>query len=216
MRLYFDESIFESGFALRNYTTVRTYNAVDRFLASRHNKEIVTDDCNRDASRSVDSSSSLSSSDEEEMDNFNDNRIINLNPRFPCRGINVYSLNIINKEVVSTLSFHTIKIENAGDFYPIYIGELSQSGSNRFTVSDLSAIDSALMLKYFAFRAPIAISVELYLLVNRLFVDYREWFAFSENLGVIETQNHNLLLGGETVDTSPSEIGFCGDPIKLL
>lgn len=244
-RMYFDESIFESGFALKNYSTVRVYNEADRFLARRLDKTIVTDDCivDEDARSTVSipssvlSSSSSSSSDGELCDRINntietdqpvseddddqpndnrsDNRVININPSFPCRGINIYTLNIINKDVISTLPYNRITVDNSGNFYPIYIGEPTQIGSDRFTIGELSSLESALMLKYFAIRGPVAVSVELYLLVNRYFVDYRSWFSFSSDLGVLETPNHSLLVEGRPIELYES-IQFSGRSIELL
>lgn len=254
-RMYFDESIFESGFALKNYSTVRVYNEADRFLARRLDKVIATDDCtvgddddNDDVRSTVSipssvlstSSSSSSSSGDSELcdrinntidadqpisededdgeqpnDNRSDNRVININPSFPCRGINIYTLNIINKDVISTLPYNRITVDNSGDFYPIYIGEPTQIGSARFTIGELSSLESALMLKYFAIRGPVAISVELYMLVNRYFVDYRSWFSFSSDLGVLETPTHSLLVEGRPIELYDS-IQFYGPPIELL
>lgn len=242
MNVYFDESIFESGFTLKNYTTVRVYNEADRFLANRLNKEIVSYDCDGGGEGddfSITSSilsTSASSSDgsticdrinnaidreltigelDNDLDNYSDDRVVNLNPNFPCRGINIYTLNILNKDVISTLPFNRIKVDDNGNFYPIYIGDITQIGSGRLTVGPLSPIESALMLKYFAIHEQITISVELYLLVSRLFVDYRSWFQFSADLGVLETPNHTLLLEGKPIETYDA-LTFSGKPVDLL
>lgn len=210
-RIYFDESIFESGFALRDYSTVRVNNAADRFLAERLGKEVVQDPCERpdheDSSGEEDDCGDALGS--------NNDAVINLNPRFPCRGVNIYTLNIINKDVVSTLPFHKIKVESEDDrFRPIQIGE-SRGGVDRYTIGKLPAIDSALMLKYFAIKRPVTISVELYLLANALFVDYRKWFAFAEKLGIVETPNHTLLIEGRAIEEIECP-RFYGEPIDLL
>lgn len=206
--VYFDESIFDGGFALRDYSTVRANNAADRFLAERLNKRCVMDPCEDDEGDSTGT--------DEPDDAYTDNTIININPRYPCRGINVYTLNIINKEVISTMPFNRISIETEGDFYPIFVGEPTAVGVDRYTVGKLSPLESALMLKYFAIRGKVAISIELYLLVNRHFVDYRKWFEFGEDVGVVEAHDHTLSLGGKSLNDNSVFLDFYGPPLKLV
>lgn len=180
---YFDETIFTDGttFLMNSYGTVNAFNNADRYLLGRLGIT-VGDDCSGDTTKPV-------------IDQ-NETIIVNLNPRRPCRGINIYSMDMLNKnnsQIQQVVSFNQISIFDGDTNVPIYIGEHVEG--NIYTVGSLTSFESAIMVKYFAINNSIFITRHLFNFIKRHFRDHRSWFNYN-SIGIVQNTN------GELVDSN--------------
>ena len=242
--IYFDESIFDDGFSLRNYEVIVVNNRADKMLASRllsngrqqqHSYRVLEHSCE-----------TLKS----ETSSIPHDRIVSLNPKIPCIGTNVYTLNSRNKRVAISLPYHlpivvTIKSHDTDDTFsklsideyanidvsPIRNNDNDDDDSNddddiyddrvakeeqlqdnvlKLDMNqDLKPIESAIMIKYLALKRSLVITMELFLYINKYYVDHRQWFTFDDSVGVIENRNHELLLNRKPIDL-PRFLNFSG------
>lgn len=178
---YFDESIFMNGFSIRNYSSVTANNDADRYLLLRLGKEIINeqDVCS------------------------NRKNILNINPRVPCAGINIYTMNALNKKILRHMPHYPIEIRRTGgNRVPVYIGE--PRGIPENTIYDVGTIDdfsSAIMIKYFSMQSIIKITPRLYTLISRHFEDSikRFYLDIDSEPGLEQLPNGEFLYNNEPV-----------------
>lgn len=178
LSVYFDETIFSDGFSLRRYPNVNTFNEADRYLAERLGKR-VSYSCLTTADNDDEGGFLMQSDDSSPPP-------VNLNPRIPCAGINVYTMDALNKLSLLSVPFNRIgvidvQLEDSGtvpppSVVPIYVGEHTEG--NVYTANPkLGSFESAVMIKYFAVNAPIFITKHLYNDIEHHFAgDRRQWF----------------------------------------
>lgn len=194
MEIYFDESIFDDGFSFSNYSIIVTGNRADRMLVER---------LNRDHTVLEYSCADLKNA------TINHDEVVNINPKVPCVGTNVYTMNAENKRITVSLPYHliTVTMSNNDDndddnknsnenFTKLEIYPYDDRAYRKFDMNDsLTSFESAIMIKYLAMNRPITISIKLFIYVNRHFAtDHRKWFVFDETIGIVENRNHDLLL----------------------
>lgn len=196
---YYDESIFANGFTIRNYSRVHASNDADRYLARRLGKEL------------VDESAACSSRD-----------IVNLNPRLPCAGINLYTMNIYNKSILRHLPYHSIHVTRDSTDrvrVSIYIGEPRPDYDR--VLYDVGALDdfaTAIMVKYFSVSSPISVTPGLYAIISRYFEDPSRRFYFDETnggSGLVQLANGEFLHNAEPIQDDSLTLNFSGPPIAL-
>lgn len=180
---YFDETIFTDGltFLTNSYGTVNAFNNADRYLLSRLGVK-VGGDCSGDTTKPI--------RDQNEI------IIVNLNPRRPCRGINIYSMDMLNKnnsQIQQVVAFNQISIFDGDTNISIYIGEHVEG--NIYTVGRLTSFESAIMIKYFAINNSIFITRHLFNFIKKHFQDHRSWFNY-KTIGIVQNTN------GELVDSN--------------
>lgn len=175
MSEYFDETIFTDGRSL-NYSRINAANQADVYLLQRLNIERGIG-C-QTAQLQLNNSCPIN------------NLIVNLNPRLPCKGINIYTMNLNNKRSVQLEPFNIITVRDGETNTPIYIGE--HVNGNIYTVGDLDAFTSAIMIKYFAINHEIQITVHLQNYISKYFRDHRIWFK-QDTTGITQTLNGMLI-----------------------
>lgn len=160
----FDESVFHDFSAFKNFNIIGVSNEADKFLLRNSRLKIVKP-CNQNAQ-------------------------ITLNPIQPCRGVNVYSMKFKTSTFTNLLTFKEIYVKKIDNVTPIEIKEYEPN--KNYTINKkLTNLESAIMIKYYAFIAPIIISYELYTIIKSEFIDYREWFIL-DDIPIIQNINHEL------------------------
>ncbi|KAG8362506.1 GbNV_gp97-like [Fopius arisanus] len=180
MEIFYDETIFTDGSSFKNYDAICMTNEADRYLVNRlqlHSK-IVSFMCNDDMKGATSP--------------------VFLNPRVPGRGINIFTLDATNKQVLRSAPFNQILITNAlRNSVPITIKDHDPQKSAVYTVGYLNPLESAIMIKYYAMHHQIRITPDLQAYIESFFNDTRSWFRRDyAQPGPIQKPN------GEVVDAS--------------
>lgn len=212
MSQYYDESIFGSGFTIRDYRTVYVNNEADRYLASRLDKRVTlaterTNECVT-----------------------GEPGAINLNPRLPCAGTNLYTMNAYNKPIVRHVPHYPIRVtrdRSERRVVPVYVGEpLARSDAAADSILHdtnprLDDFSSAVMIKYFSVSSLVNITYRLYTTICRHFEDGLKRFYFDNEIGDEQRPGLVQLVNGELlIDNIPAfnaELVFdlSGPPISI-
>lgn len=192
MDIWFDETIFTNGFSIKDYDTIIVSNKADKYLVERLGKT---------ACMGTENSIKCEST------------IINLNPRVPCKDINIFTINKSNKQVLETVSFNQISVIDADvNVTRIDFGEHKEG--NIYTVGTLNSIESAIMIKYFAINAPIFITKHLYHFIHKQFKDKRQWFLFNTDInGKIQNSRGELTDNNEIIELL--NLSYTGPSVNL-
>lgn len=153
MEIIYDESIFIDGSIYIPYKIIAVSNRADKYLVERLGKSSTT---------ACDSNASIS-----------------INPKINCKGINVHTINILsNKKIINYHYFHKLYVITVSDLKPINFEEPIIN-----TVYDvnntITPYETAIMLKYYAYKNSVNISTNLYYYVKDEFKDLRDWFVFN-------------------------------------
>jgi hypothetical protein len=211
--LYFDESLFDDGFSFRNYKIIVVNNRADKMLATRL----------KSSSRILDHTCDELKKNRSDIDH---DSIVNINPKVPCIGTNVYTLNSRNKRIAISLPYNpivvTIKTDSDDTFRKLDINEYADiiddgdATMHKFDINDdLTPLESAIMVKYLALKHKIIISIKLFLYIHKYPVDHRRWFDLDDTIGIIETQNYELLLDLRPINV-PSLTNISGPELLLV
>lgn len=111
--------------------------------------------------------------------------LINFNPRIPCMGVNIYTMDMTNKQIQYAETFNIISVIDSDDLsgdanIPIKILLIGDHESSCvYTINPmLTPFEHAIMLKYYAIQGvDVQITRSLYALVHRYFRDTRIWFT---------------------------------------
>lgn len=111
--------------------------------------------------------------------------LINFNPRIPCMGVNIYTMDMTNKQIQHAETFNIISVIDSDDLSgdagtPIKILLIGDHESLCvYTINPmLTPFEHAIMLKYYAIQGiDVQITRSLYALVHRYFRDTRIWFT---------------------------------------
>ncbi|ACH96174.1 GrBNV_gp97-like protein [Oryctes rhinoceros nudivirus] len=191
---YFDEAIFTHGETLLDFPKINVYNKADAFLVAKQNIEV------GNACASIETSQQAS-----------DSIAVNLNPRGLCMGINIYSMNPTNKKIKKLVNFNQISVFDGESPTPIDIAEYKPN--QIYTVGSLTALESAIMLKYYAINNPnVYITRHLYLFVKKYFQDSRAWFNY-KSIGIVQNHNRELVMDDEILNVPI--VTFYSDPINI-
>lgn len=168
---YFEESIFTTGFIFKTHTNVAVSNQADKYLVERFDKQ-TTSACDAAATISV-------------------------NPKLACRGINIYTLSAMNVKIGQMLPFNQIRvIGNEAAFMSREKKTLTIDEYERNIIyslnNDLTSIEAAIMIKYYAINHQVFITNELYHYIEKEFKDYRKWFHYSF-IGNLQKENHEIV-----------------------
>lgn len=201
MTSYYDESIFANGFSVRNYELFWVTNDADRFLVGRLGKRIVDegDVCSR-------------------------TDVVNLNPRVPCVGINLYTMNSYNKAVIRQLPYNSVTVSRDArerKVVPVYVGEVAADGLADSILYDISPrlddFTAAVMIKYFSIHSAINITPRLYSIISRHFEEPIKRFEFDESgqPGLVQLTNGELIYNGDSVYEEGIGANISGPPVAL-
>lgn len=183
--IYFDETLFTDGRSITEFNKVNVYNRADRYLATRLNLNL--------------------------SENENSTNTLNVNPPLPGSGVNIYTMDITNKTPQRLEPYNQILIHN--DYNnadnviktPIFIGEHIEG--NVYDVNkEITDLESAIMLKYFAIHHNVFITRHLYNFVIMKFVDYRKWFKEDLDHLIIQMFNGQLWQNGQIINVPNLQI----------
>lgn len=220
MAIYFDETIFTDARSLSidgadddeisvvagklKNSHIIVSNRADKYLIEqRHNMVADNKPC-----RTIESI----------LDNDDNSRIcdiININPKIPCIGSNIYTMNMTNAHIQQVEKFNQIEIIENEDIPTTFIDLEEYNPDTVYQLSHkLTAFESAIMIKYYAINnSNVKITRLLGNAIYRYFVDKRSWFKHSPN-GIIQNHYSELLLNGELVDIPLLDIS--GPSISLV
>lgn len=184
---YFDETIFTTGESLVEYSKINVFNDADAYLVAKQNIEVGYNCDPFDGSQT-----------EEKVSDENGRYIVNLNPRSPCIGINIYSMIPANKQIKKLVDFNQISVYDGETTTEIGIGE--HIPGSIYTVGTLTPFESAIMIKYFAINnTDVYITRHLYRFIRKFFDDNRSWFNYNA-VGVVQNHNNELIFDDEIIN----------------
>lgn len=149
---YFDESVFDDiGFTLKSYDLISVTNRADEWLIRKLGKTPIKSYCtNPNDSRSVPT-----------------DKIANLNPHIPCIGTNLYSLDNNALESLIVVPFYQVSVTTSIGLQKLKITDTFDE-SETFTINpELTAFESAVMIKYYSKKKAITIDSKLYELAHK-------------------------------------------------
>lgn len=192
--IYFDETLFQDGRSLKQYSNLSVYNKADAYIAKRHgfkvnmplNNGIANQPntrCFIESNNTVDPTLCL--------------KLVHINPPNLCYGITVYTMDATNKRIRQQINFNPITVmvgdqqltekttttvcqrqnnNSDNNIVPISIDE--PKNNNVYTVNaQMTPFESAIMLKYFAANTTeIKITEHLYSITQGYFEGNRKWF----------------------------------------
>lgn len=199
MSLYYDETIFTDARTLLKYnnTEVNAFNRADIYLLERANISIGSKCDGRNTESSEDDQSNAT--------------VVNLNPRRPCRGINIYTLSIVNKKISQVEPFNQITVFQGESNTPLSLNEYIPN--TIYTVGNLTSFESAILIKYYAINNKnVTITRDLYTFIRKHFQDQRSWFNYND-VGIIQNENKELI---QNMDIVYIPINTISGPEMLL
>lgn len=196
MTQYYDETIFTDCRSLQKFKQVNAFNRADTYLLELAGISAVGYRCDGRVEQKT-------------------NSIANVNPRQPCRGINIYTLNMLNKKISQVESYNQISITDVGNGTPIDIVEFI-SGTI-YTIGELTSFESAIMIKYYAINNEnVTITRDLYNFIRHHIKDQRTWFNDLNNVldvGYVQNENKELIHNTQLVSIPINT--FSGPEINL-
>lgn len=195
MTQYYDETIFTDGRSLQKFSQVNAFNRADTYLLELNGIAAIGYKCDGRTEKST-------------------NSIANINPRQPCRGINIYTLNMLNKKISQVEPFNQITIFNGEDGVPVDLFEYTPE--TIYTIGQLTSIESAIIIKYYAINNEnVTITSALYNFIKPHIQDQRSWFKNISDIDVGFVQNDNKeLLHNSQIVSMPINT-FSGPEIHL-
>lgn len=182
MSIYYDETIFTDARTFRKYSEVNVFNLADKYLFARANIQTYST-CETGGDDDNGEQCTLKSGMV--------NSIVNVNPRRPCRGINIYTLNINNKKIAQTEPFNQITVFQGESVEPLTLDEYVPQ--TVYTVGRLTPLESAIIIKYYAINnAGVLITRHLFGLIKEYFNDQRSWFTY-QDIGIVQNAKKELV-----------------------
>lgn len=195
MTEYYDETIFTDGRSLQKFAQVNAFNRADIYLLELNGIAAIGYQCDGRIDKST-------------------NSIANINPRQPCRGINIYTLNMLNKKISQVEPFNQITIFNGEDGIPIDLVEYTPE--TIYTIGQLTCLESAIITKYYAINNEnVIITRALYNYIRPHIQDQRNWFNNINDIDVGYVQNANKELIHKSEIVSMPMNTFSGPEIHL-
>jgi hypothetical protein len=158
--------------------------------------------------------SSLEMIDSTRSEEFDREKLLILNPDFPTRGKNVYTMDPLNFAQRVQVPFHRISV--VGESLkerrsPIEIAEHSPGAVYDYN-ANLTKLEMAIMVKHHAIAHPgVQITLHLYHAIKERFDKDRRWFRLPSQ-GIVLTANYELQQDGQPLDVP---LALCGNPISL-
>lgn len=220
MSNYFDETLFTDARSLiidigeseiqKAYITVSN-NADKYLLETLHNLTAnKAMPCRPIEESLMPPPSNANSSDNDQNDSPVCN-IININPKIPCIGINIYTLNMSNIQIQQIETFNQIIVMENDNFKddsnPIESLTLDEYKQNViYNIGKLTPFEMAIMIKYYAINnANIRITRLLYNAIRKYFIDKRSWFKRSD-IGIVQNHYSELMIRNELVNAPNLDI----------
>lgn len=124
----FDETLFTDGFSIRDRSRVTVYNASDRYLAERLGKTVRAIRADGFGG-SVDGACPLGGDTETEEATMSGTAggTVNVNPPVPCAGLNVYTMNALNKPSLRTVPYRRVIVLPTGSRNPELFADALQT-----------------------------------------------------------------------------------------
>lgn len=195
MTQYYDETIFTDGRSIQKYSQVNAFNRADTYLLELAGIVAIGYKCDGRTEKST-------------------NAIANINPRQPCRGVNIYTLNMMNKKISQVEPFNQITIHNGIDGIPIDLA--AYTPETIYTIGDLTSFESAIIVKYYAINNEnVTITRSLYNFIKHHIQDQRSWFVNinDTDIGYIQNENKELIHNNQIVSVPINT--FSGPEIYL-
>lgn len=189
MASYFDETIFRDARTLGKFVEVNAFNRADVYLLEKSGI-VATSHC------------SLQAKQDSACDNRVDkaNSIANVNPIRPCRGTNIFTMDMLNKGLAQVEPYNQITVYQGESSQPIDIADYIPQVV--YTVGGLTSFESAIMIKYYAINFKgVTITRHLFALIKKHFNDHRSWFNYHD-IGITQNQ-HKELLQGKNIINAP-------------
>lgn len=188
---YFDETIFTFGESISPYKKINVFNTADAFLVARQNIQVGYDCATTEESDNTPS--------------------VNLNPRGPCMGINIYSLGSLNKKIEKCVDFNQISVYDGETTLDLKVGD--HIPGSIYTVGSLSPFESAIMIKFYAINhSDVYITRHLYNYIKKYFQDNRSWFNYN-SLGIVQNDQKELIFEDDIINVPINTLS--GDYIGL-
>jgi len=213
-QIIFDETIFTDARTLKIYNDqIEVNNRIDAFLLSRFDIPY------NYVGRPEQSSTMVTQSTNSCTAMPNANVKIYINPTRPAMGLNIYTINMLNKrinqiehinqievldETVSSMEVDLkyIELDVTKDYNPQGVYTISSS---------LTTYEMALLVKFYAISYEhVRISRSLFALINHIFKDQRNIFAYNRN-GIVQNRKKELIYKNELIEIPLNNIS--GPPI---
>lgn len=193
----FNETVYANGDVVALFRAVIVGNRADEFIMRTRWPSLATIEAQDEAS-------------------FDRELVLILNPEFPTRGKNVYTMDPLNYAQRVQVPFHPIAVL-AGNATgnerrrPIEIADHSPGAVYEYN-ADLTALEMAIMVKYYAITHPgVQITLHLYRTIEKYFDPDRHWFRLPSQ-GIVLTANYELQQDGVPLDIP---LVLSGNPISL-
>lgn len=217
MTIYFDETIFTDARSLftEDDTAISSSNGLKKshiIVSNRADKYLI------EQRHKLTADNKPCRTVESILDDDRICDIVNINPKIPCLGLNIYTMSMSNADIQQVEKFHQIEIvENDDDSVEsttlVNLEEYTPQAIYQLN-HKLTAFEAAIMIKYYAINnSGVKITRLLGNAIYRYFVDKRSWFRRSHN-GIIQTHYGELILDTELVNTPFLDIA--GPSITLL
>lgn len=184
--LYYDESLFVDGIAIKNYDPIGVSNRADEYLVKKYGKDTRPICVGTQAA---------------------------VNPVVPCKGVNIYTMSRRHRVTHRVYSYSKIRVSSdKANATPITIGEQMPNVVYDYN-KDLTPVEMAIMLKYHSMtlanrdsgdNITLTITPHLYHTVSEHFehTDYcpsrsdqcaRNWFDTESEDSVVQMPNRELV-----------------------
>lgn len=183
--LYYDESLFVDGIAIKNYDPVGVSNRADEYLVKRYGK----------STRPICAASQAA-----------------VNPVVPCKGVNIYTMSRRHRATRRVYAYSKIRVSGSNATTPITVGEMTPNVVYDYN-KDLTPLEMAIMLKYHSMTlanrdggdddddTPLTITRRLYHTVSEHFERAdrctdgcaRDWFDTGSEDSVVQTPNREIV-----------------------
>lgn len=193
--LYYDESLFVDGIAIKNYDPIGVSNRADEYLVKKYGKDTRPICVGTQAA---------------------------VNPIVPCKGVNIYTMSRRHRATRRVYSYSKIRVSSdKSNATPITIGEQMPNVVYDYN-KDLTPVEMAIMLKYHSMTLAnrgdnnntLTITPRLYHTVSEHFEPdrcARNWFDTEDS--VVQMPNRELVYQNQIINLP--DLTFYGPEVTI-